>query len=138
LNDATDLKHIMWAAYKPQAKGGVGANPKPGATTGLGIERKLDLLSQKGIPQAQLSRESADLIRMAQVVQATAEIAEMNTPKKDEPKKPVADWKRFNKDQKDAAQDLIDAVRANNPNQVRTAATKLYGSCTSCHGVFRN
>jgi hypothetical protein len=138
LNDATDLKHIMWVAYKPQAKGGVGANPKPDSSTGMGIERKLDLIAQKGIPQTQLTRESADLIRMAQVAQAVAEIAEMNTPKKDEAKKTVADWQKFNKEQKDAAQDLIDAVKANNPGQVRTAATRLYGSCTSCHGVFRN
>jgi hypothetical protein len=138
LNDTSDLKHIMWAAYKPQAKGGLGANPKPDSSTGMGIERKLDIISQKGIPQAQLNRESADLIRMAQVVQAIAEIADMNTPKKDEAKKTVADWKKFNKEQKDAAQDLIDAVKASNQNQVRAAATKLYGSCTSCHGVFRN
>jgi hypothetical protein len=137
LNDATDLKHIMWAAYKPQAKGGLGANPKPDSTTGMGIERKLDLIAQKGLPQTQLTRESADLIRMGQVAQAVAEIAEMNTPKKDEAKKTVADWKKFNKEQKDAAQDLIEALKANNPSQVRTAATKLYGSCTSCHGVFR-
>jgi cytochrome c556 len=138
LNDTTDLKHIMWAAYKPQAKGGLGANPKPDSSTGMGIERKLDLISQKGLPQTQVTRESADLIRMAHVVQAIAEIAEMNTPKMDEPKKPVADWKKFNKEQKEAAQDLIDAVKANNAGQVRTAATRLYGSCTSCHGVFRN
>jgi hypothetical protein len=137
LNDATDLKHIMWAAYKPQAKGGLGANPKPDGSTGMGIERKLDLIAQKGIPQTQLTRESADLIRMAQVTQAVAEIAEMNTPKKDDGKKTVADWKKFDKEQKDAAQDFIDAVKANNPAQVRTAATRLYGSCTSCHGVFR-
>ena len=137
LNDATDLKHIMWAAYKPQAKGGLGANTKPDSTTGMGIERKLDLIAQKGLPQTQLTRESADLIRMGQVAQAVAEIAEMNTPKKDETKKAVADWKKFNKEQKDAALDLIEAVKANNPSQVRTAATKLYGSCTSCHGVFR-
>src|SRR5438132_14253213 len=32
VNDTTGLKHIMWAAYKPQAKGGFGANPKPGSS----------------------------------------------------------------------------------------------------------
>jgi cytochrome c556 len=98
----------------------------------------LDRLSNKGILQGQLTKESEDLIRMAQVTQALAEIAEMNTPKMNiDGKKTVAAWQKFNKDQKDGAQDLIDAVKANNPKNVGAAATKLYGSCTSCHGVFR-
>jgi cytochrome c556 len=137
VNDTTDLKHIMWAAYKPPAKGGFGANPKPDSKAGEGIERRLDLLSQKGITQGQLAKESDNLIRAAQVAQAMAEIAELNTPRMNMPKKPIADWTKFNNQQKEGAKELIDAVKANKPADVKTAATKLYGSCTSCHGVFR-
>ncbi len=137
VNDTTDLKHIMWAAYKPPAKGGFGANPKPDSKSGDGIERRLDLLSQKGITQGQLTKESDNLIRAAQVAQAIAEIAELNTPRMNMAKKPIADWTKFNNQQKEGAKELIEAVKANKPADVKTAATKLYGSCTSCHGVFR-
>jgi hypothetical protein len=136
VNDTAELKHIMWAAYKPQAKGGFGANPKPGGS-GEGIERRLDRLGTKGITQGQLDKESEDLIRIAQVAQALAEIAEMHTPQQNAPNKPIAKWVKFNQAQKQSAQELIDAVKANKPKDVQAAATKLYGSCTDCHGVFR-
>ena len=136
VSDTTDLKHIMWAAYKPRAKGGFGANPKAGGS-GEGIERRLDRLGAKGITAGQLDRESADLIRIAQVAQAMAEIAETHTPQQDMPNKPIAKWVKFNAQQKQSAQDLIDAVKANKPKDVQAAAAKLYGSCTGCHGVFR-
>ena len=137
VNNTTDLKHIMWAAYKPRTKGGQGVGEKAGSVTPDGIEAKLVNLSKKPLPAGQLQKESADLIRLAQVAQAISEIAEMNAPKPGQPKQPLAKWMLFNKDQKDGAKDLIDAVNANKPAAVQTAATKLYGSCTQCHGVFR-
>jgi cytochrome c556 len=137
LNDKTDLKHVMWSAYKPRSKGGLGVGAKAGAVKPDGIEYKLNDMTKGPLPAARLEKESPDLIRMAQAAQAMVEIAEINTPKKDDGKKKVADWKKFNKDQKDGAQELIEAVNANNPKAVQAAATKLYGSCTSCHGQFR-
>jgi cytochrome c556 len=137
LNDKTDLKHVMWAAFKPRSKGGLGVGAKAGTVKPDGIEYKLNDMTKGPLPAARLEKESADLIRMAQTAQAIAEIAEMNTPKKDEGKKKVVDWKKFTKEQKDGAQEVIDAVNANNPKAVQAAATKLYGSCTSCHGQFR-
>src|SRR5713226_5843296 len=38
LNTKTDLKHIMWAAYKPRAKGGLGVGAKAGTITPDGVE----------------------------------------------------------------------------------------------------
>ncbi len=137
LNDATDLKHVMWAAYKPRAKGGQGVGEKAGIVTPDGIEAKLIALTKRALPAGQLQKEGPDLIRMAQVAQAIGEVADLNPPPAGNPKKPPAKWQQFNKEQKDGAKDLIDAVNANKPADVQTAATKLYGSCTQCHGVFR-
>jgi cytochrome c556 len=61
----------------------------------------------------------------------------LNTPRPNAPNKPIAKWQQFNKQQQQAAQDLLDAVKANKPKDVQAAATKLYASCTACHGVFR-
>jgi cytochrome c556 len=137
VKDTTDLKHVMWAAYKPREKGGLGVGDKAGAIKPDGIEIKLINMGKKPLTAAQLEKEGPAIIQMAKVAQGMVEVVELNTPGQDLPKKPIADWKKFNKEQKDGAQDLIDAVNKNNPKAVQAAATKLYGSCTSCHGVFR-
>jgi len=133
LNGKTDLKHIMWAAYKPGEKAGVGVG-----ADATGIEVKLITISKKPLTAAQLQKEGADLIRMAQVAQAMNEIAEMNTPAKNQGKKLIVDWKKFNAAQKTGAQDLINAVNKNDPKAAQTAATNLYSSCTNCHAEFRD
>jgi hypothetical protein len=135
LNDKTDLKHIMWAAYKPRDKAGIGVGGKGDAD---GIEVKLMDLGKKPLMAAQLKAQSADLIRMAQVAQAMNEIAELNTPTKNVGKKLIIDWTKFNTAQKNGANVLINAVNKNDPKAVQTAATNLYSSCTNCHAAFRD
>jgi cytochrome c556 len=71
------------------------------------------------------------------VAQSMAEIAELNTPKKDDGKKKVANWTKYNKAQKDAASDFIKAVKAKDPDKLLDATKNLYGSCTNCHSDFR-
>jgi cytochrome c556 len=137
LNKQTDLKHIMWAAYKPREKGGQGVGATAGAIKPDGIEAKIISMSKKEMPEAQLKKESADLIKMAETSKAMAEIAELNTPKKDDGKKKVADWTKYNDLQKKSANELIDAVKANKPDKVLDATKNLYSSCTNCHTVFR-
>ena len=137
LDKKTDLKHIMWAAYKPREKGGLGVGPKANAIRPDGIEAKLINMSKKEMPAAQLAKEGPAIMRMAETAKAMADIAERNTPKKNEPKKPIADWTKANKAQRDAAQELIDAVKANKADKVLEATNNLYHSCTNCHSVFR-
>jgi hypothetical protein len=137
LNKKTDLKHIMWAAYKPREKGGLGVGAKAGVIRPDGVEAKLISMSKKPMPAKQLEKESEDLIKMAEVSKAIAEIADLNTPKKDEPKKPITDWKTFNKRQKDSTKDFSDAVKAKDPDKLLDATKNLYSSCTNCHSVFR-
>ena len=137
LNKKTDLKHIMWSAYKPRKKGGLGVGAKPGTIRPDGIEAKIISMSKKPLPANQLQKESEDLIKMAEVSKAIAEIADRNAPQKDEPKKPKADWKKFNDLQKKSSKELIDAVKAKDPDKVLDATKNLYSSCTNCHSVFR-
>jgi len=137
LNKTTDLKHIQWVAFKTRPKGGAGVGDKPGAIVPDGIEAKLNVLTKKQLPEAQLKTEAADLIRLAQVVQATAEINDLIKAKKDDGVKTMKDWVACNQFQKDGAQELIDAVKANDPAQVQNSAKTLYVSCTACHGMFR-
>jgi hypothetical protein len=137
LNKKTDLKHIMWAAYKPREKGGLGVGAKPGAIRPDGIEAKIISMSKKPLPAKQLQNESEELIKMAEVSRAIAEIADRNKPQKDEPKKPKADWPKYNDLQKKSSKDVIDAVKAKDPDKVLDATKNLYSSCTNCHSVFR-
>jgi hypothetical protein len=133
-----DLKHIMWAAYKPREKGGLGVGNKGDNIKPDGIEAKLINMSKKEMSEAQLKKEGPALVKMAETAKAMAEIAELNTQRYVGPKKPIADWKKFNKTQKDAAADLIDAVNNNKPDKVLDATKNLYSSCTNCHSVFRD
>src|SRR6516164_6728785 len=54
LNKKTDLKHIMWSAYKPREKGGLGVGAKPGTIRPDGIEAKIISMSKKPLPANQL------------------------------------------------------------------------------------
>jgi cytochrome c556 len=137
LNKKTDLKHIMWAAYKPREKGGQGVGDKPGTIKPDGVEAKIISMSKKELPEAQLKKESADLIKMAEVAKAMGEIAELNTPLKNDGKKKIADWTKYNELQKKSANDLVEAVKAGKADKVLDATKNLYSSCTNCHTTFR-
>ena len=141
LNKKGDLKHIMWAGFKSRDKGGVGVGEKAGAIKPDGVEAKIISMSKKPMSGAQLEKESADLVKMAQVAQAIGDIAELNTPKKNDPKDPkktVAAWTKYTKLQKDSAKALEDAVKANDADKVLDATKNLYSSCTNCHSIFRD
>jgi hypothetical protein len=94
-------------------------------------------MSKKPMTAAALEKEGPALIKMAESSKAIAEVAEMNTPKMNMPGKPIAEWTKYNKLQKDSAQELIDAVKKNDPDKVLKATKDLYSSCTNCHSVFR-
>ncbi len=127
-----DLKSIMWAAYKPAEKAGVGVGPK-----GAGIEVKIITMQKKPLTNYELKAQAADLIKIANVAKSMAEIVDLNTPMKNDGKKTIANWKAFNKMQRDAAKDLENAVKAGKPDDVLKSMNNLYSSCTQCHGIFR-
>jgi cytochrome c556 len=137
------LKIIMWAAYKPREKGGMGVGPKAVEGKSDGIEVKLIKQLRRKDPMSpdDLKKESDDLIKMAVVAKSMAEIADRHTPEKNDPldsKKTIANWKKFNQLTKDSAKDLIEAVKANKPDKALDATKNLYSSCTNCHSTFRD
>jgi len=130
-----DLNNLM-AVYKLKEKGGVGYGEKPEAKSG--IEAKIIALqrNKRGPAPAVIKKEKDDLIKLAQLNIAMAEIAKPHFPG-NKGGKNKKDWDGWLDDQKKAANDLIKAVNAGNGAAVAKAATNLLGSCTNCHDTYR-
>jgi len=132
----TDLADLM-RVYKIRRKAGLGFGAKPADDSG--IEMKIMELPRnaRGPAEAALKRDSEDLVKMAHVTLAMAEIARpyFNKPANGKGKK---DWNKWLDDQEQASKDLIAAVKARNGRAVAAAAKKLQTSCTECHAAFRN
>jgi hypothetical protein len=125
-----ELKPLM-NIFKPRGKGGLGVGP-PGKADG--IEMKIiNLSSKRALSKADLSKQQNDLLKIADVSKAIAEVADMYPPKKD-----VDKWKKFDDDMRKGASELIAAVKSGDPKAVKTAATNLNASCTDCHAGFRD
>ena len=103
-----------------------------------GIEARLIKLSREPMPDDELNREKADLIRMAQHAGAIASVVVHQCPvdKKTGPKDP-AKWKEWAKEMHTEAEILIEALEKARPVQVRNAARRLKNICSECHTVFR-
>jgi hypothetical protein len=125
------LKPLMYV-FKPRAKGGLGVGPEGKAD---GIELKISALGKKGIAPAGLRKEQADLMKIAAVSKAMADVADQYPSYG---KKDVAGWKDLNNDMRKGADELIAAVKSGDPAKVKAAANNLNASCTSCHAKFRD
>jgi hypothetical protein len=126
-----ELKPLM-NIFKPRFKGGLGVGP-PGKSDG--IEMKIISLGdrRKRLSKADVDKQRDDLLKIAEVSKALAEIADMYPPKKD-----VDKWKKLDEDMRKGADELIAAVKQGDPKAVKTAAANLNASCTDCHGAFRD
>jgi hypothetical protein len=135
-NKPTDLEDLM-KVFKMHKKAGIGFGPKP--TPDSGIEVKINELQRNanGPAAAALKKDSEDLVKMAYVTMAMAEITKPHfiKPVNGKGKK---DWDKWLDDQKQSSVDLIAAVRRGNAKAVAAAAKKLQDSCTECHAAFRN
>ena len=131
-----DIEYVMHQ-FKPRNKGGlgIGAAPIPGVKDSIELAI-IDFSGKKGIDPNVLKQNQADLVKMAQVTRAIAEINQHNKvpPGKANPGK----WKTYNNDMKASAKDLEDAAKAGDPMKFKAAATKLNASCTGCHEDFRD
>jgi len=127
-----DLDELM-KVYKLKEKGGLGFGEKPAAKSG--IEAKIQALT-KGLPAATLKKESKDLLKLADVNLAMAEITRPHFVKPMEGKG-KKDWDKWLDDQAKASKDLIDAVKAQDGKAVAKAARQLQNACTECHATFR-
>jgi hypothetical protein len=138
--DIKDKKNMeldaLMKVYKNKNKGGVGFGAKPADDSG--IEKRIQELqrTERGPAVAVLKKEGKDIIKMAYLNIAMAEIAKphFNKPMEGKTKK---DWDKWLDDQKKAAKDLIEAVKKEDSKAVAKAAKELQNACTECHSVFR-
>jgi len=132
----TDLNLLM-KVYKPKDKGGVGFDTK------TGFEGKIIALqrTERGPAAATLKKEAKDLVKLAHVNVAMAEIGRPHyAAYKDVGKgngKTQKDWDKWFDDQKAAAKELIEAVKKEDGKAVSKAAKDLLATCTECHAAFR-
>ncbi len=120
---------------KLRARGGLGLGNTPGAIAPDGMEAKVVNLSKRPLTQPQLAKESKELVRLAYVNAAIAQVSESRTDA-DGSKDPKA-WQKWSVDMRQAALELADAAQAMDPVRVKAAAKKLNTSCTECHDKFR-
>jgi len=136
---ANDIERVM-RSFKMRKDGGMGVGARGVAGLKDGIELAILDLAKKAPDAATLKANQADLVKMAQVTQAVAEInAHYPVP----PPKPgkgakASDYKKWNDDMRAGAKDLADAIKGGNPAQVEAAARKVTASCNSCHTGFRD
>jgi hypothetical protein len=121
-----DLKVVM-NIFKPSSKGGLGVGPK---AKGDGIEQRIITWSRS---PGDLNRSRPAMERAAEVSRAMAVVADLYPPKKD-----AAKWKKYCDEMRQAADELMKSARGTDAKAVKNAAMNLNGSCTSCHGDFRD
>jgi cytochrome c556 len=135
------LDAVMWSVFKPRKRGGFGVGNKPEAIQPDGIELKINKMGKTPMLPADLARELPELIKMVEVVKLAGEVSahQCNVTKKVGEKDPRK-WKDFNSDMLKYSDDLLAALKGANsgPAEVRAKSLKLYGTCTGCHGIFRD
>ena len=139
-----DIEYVM-NQFKPRTDdpmkaGGIGVGPKGSDIKPDAIELKLIALGnpKKLMPKADLASQKADLLKMAEITSAIAEITPNYAPKKDEPGKAIKDWLKFSEDMKKQSKDLVGAVKSGDPKMVQKASLTLNSSCNACHTMFRD
>jgi len=130
-----ELNNLM-RVFKLKEKGGLGFGEKPDDKSGM--EAKIIELSrtERGPAKEKLKKESKDLIKLAQLNIAMAEIGKPHFPG-NKGGKTKKDWEKWFDDQKQAAKELIEAVKKEDGKAVAKAAKDLLSTCTDCHADFR-
>ena len=127
-----ELEAIMHS-YKPGNKGGIGF----GKDAKGGLEAKV-IDMEKRISAGQLKSMKEDLLKLAYINAAIAEIATHYPPDKPKGGKGAKEWKQYSADQKKASMDLAAAIKAGSVEKVKAAAKLINGACSDCHRDFRD
>jgi len=128
----SDLNHVM-TGFKPRARKGIGYGAK-----GEGIEIKLNALGKRAPAAGQIGKESGDLLKMAYINLAYAQIATHYAPAVPKGGKGAKEWKQYTEDWKVATKEFIGAVKKSDPAALKTAANNITNACNSCHSDFRD
>jgi hypothetical protein len=121
-----------------RAKKGYGVGDAAGKFTPDGIEGKINNFSKKAPTKADLTKDADALAMMAYRTAAIAEVVLKKAPEKDMGDKKVKDWNTYATNMRSGALELADAIKAQDAAKVKPAAAKVFSSCSSCHGTFRD
>ena len=119
------VSSLRGAGYDPAKKG-----------PGDGIEKRMIDLGKKELPKDKLGAEKDLLLRAAYYNLALYEISKgFGPPKK--PGKGIKEWTKHNAELKDGTEELMKAVKANDPKALKKAMTRIHAGCNECHTDFR-
>jgi hypothetical protein len=127
-----ELNHLM-TVFKARERKGIGYGP-----SGEAIEGKLNKLGKFALKRGDLNKEAAQLLRMAYINLALAEIGPHYAPPRPNDRgKGAKEWKQYTAEWKVATTQFIAAVKKRNPDMVKKAANDITSTCNSCHADFR-
>lgn len=131
--DTADLMHL----FRPRNKGGLGWGGKPGTDPAYdGLEKKIQKFSGAIPPDVVAQKENNE--EAAAWLQALAALTLAKVPAKDEADgKTQKAWIGWSEEMRDAAADFSKAASAKNAAAMQKAASKVRGSCLSCHSKFK-
>jgi soluble cytochrome b562 len=139
LDSLEDVMNLFKKRTKdPKNPGGYGIGKVATNAPDDGIEARIQNYGKKSPTGPQLKKDKDDLIEMVNRTKAIAAITIAKTPKKKEGDKDPKDWKEYSEEMVKQADALGKAIEAADPKAVKDAASKLNGSCTNCHGKFRD
>jgi hypothetical protein len=125
--------------FKPRRLNGLGVGEPKDMIKPDAIELKLIAMAdpKKKLTKAELAKQSAALVEMAERVAAIAEVTHFYVPKEKKPGKDPADWAKFTDAMVKSSKELADAAKAKDDTKVFAAASNLNASCNDCHAIFR-
>ncbi len=137
-DDLLDIMHVFKPRSKDAKVSGIGIGDMPGAIIPDGIEQKIIRMAGRvGVTEQDMAKAPA-LKRMAEIAAAVAAAA-VHKPNKEaqKTKDDIKKWQDLSKEMHDSSLELIKALESKNRVQAKAAVMKLHGTCTECHGKYR-
>jgi hypothetical protein len=133
LEDVADAMDL----FKPRAKHGFGVGEK-GSFTPDGIEQAIAKFYRDAPAAGTLSKNSVAFEQMGYRIAALGLVASARPPEKFMKDQSPKDWSSWSNDTVEGGLALATAAKAKVAPDIKSAASKLYSTCNSCHTKFRN
>lgn len=135
-HDSCEISHVFQIGKRGGA--GIGSAAKAGHHDSI-AHLVNDWAGAKPPTRLELETHQDDLLRVARVLQAMAELAPFRgdlLPMSAKSKEQVAEeWRKVTAEFKTVTRELRDAIDAIDPSATRKAAVRLQKTCTACHLV---